>query len=102
MEQPAFRQVRVSNELRKRGIFVSPSDVRSVWLRHNLASFKKHLLALESHVAQTSDVLTDAQVQALERFHKTILQEFYQVAFRRKVCSSVEELQVDLDSWLAY
>lgn len=35
-----------------------------------------------------------------ERFHKTILQEFYQVAFRRKIYRSIEELQVDLDDWL--
>jgi hypothetical protein len=31
LEHPAFGQLRVSNELRKRGIFVSPSGVRSVW-----------------------------------------------------------------------
>ena len=37
-----------------------------------------------------------------ERFHKTILQEFYQPALRRKIYSSVEELQVDLDEWLNY
>jgi transposase InsO family protein len=35
-----------------------------------------------------------------ERFHKTILQEFYQVAFRRKIYRSIEELQHDLDDWL--
>lgn len=35
-----------------------------------------------------------------ERFHKTILNEFYQVAFRRKVYSSLDELQTDLDQWL--
>jgi transposase InsO family protein len=230
LEQPAFGQVRVSNELRKRGIFVSASGVRSVWLRHNLESFKKRLSALESYVAQTGKVLTEAQVQALERkqeddvaygeietahpgylgsqdtfyvgtlkgvgriyqqtfvdtyskwataklyttktpitaadllndrvlpffaeqgmgmiriltdrgteycgkpethdyqlylalneiehsktkvrhpqtngicerFHKTILQEFYQVTFRRKIYQSIEELQADLDCWLAY
>lgn len=33
---PAYGQVRASNELRKQGIFVSPSGVRSIWLRHNL------------------------------------------------------------------
>ncbi len=230
LEQPAFGQVRVSNELRKRGVFVSASGVRSVWLRHNLESFKKRLSALENHVAQTGEVLTEAQVQALERkqeddvaygeietahpgylgsqdtfyvgtlkgvgriyqqtfvdtyskwaaaklyttktpitaadllndkvlpffaeqgmgmiriltdrgteycgkpethdyqlylalneiehtktkvrhpqtngicerFHKTILQEFYQVTFRRKIYHSVGELQTDLDEWLAY
>lgn len=230
LEQPAFGQVRVSNELRKRGIFVSPSGVRSVWLRRNLESFKKRLLSLERYVSETGDVLTEAQVQALERkreddvahgeietshpgylgsqdtfyvgtikgvgriyqqtfvdtyskwtaaklyttktpitaadllndrvlpffeeqgmgviriltdrgteycgkpethdyqlylalndiehtktqvrhpqtngicerFHKTILQEFYQVTFRRKIYRSIEELQIDLDDWLAY
>lgn len=230
IEQPAFGQLRVSNELRKRGIFISPSGVRSVWLRHGLESFKRRLAALERHVAQTGEVLTEAQVCALEkkqdddvahgeietahpgylgsqdtfyvgtikgvgriyqqtfvdtyskwaaaklyttktpitaadllndqvlpffadqgmgliriltdrgteycgkpethdyqlylalneiehtrtkanhpqtngiceRFHKTILQEFYQVAFRRKIYRSVEELQLDLDDWLHY
>jgi transposase InsO family protein len=230
IEQPAFGQLRVSNELRKRGIFISPSGVRSVWLRRDLESFKKRLSALERHVAETGEVLTEAQVCALEkkqdddvahgeietahpgylgsqdtfyvgtikgvgriyqqtfvdtyskwaaaklyttktpitaadllndqvlpffaeqgmglirvltdrgteycgkpethdyqlylalneiehtrtkanhpqtngiceRFHKTILQEFYQVAFRRKIYRSIEELQLDLDDWLHY
>jgi len=230
LEQPAFGQVRVSNELRKRGVFVSPSGVRSVWLRRDLESFKKRLIALENHVAATGEVLTEAQVVALERkqdddaahgeietahpgylgsqdtfyvgtlkgvgrvyqqtfvdtyskwaaaklytaktpitsadllndrvlpffaeqgmgvirmltdrgtefcgkveshdyqlylalndiehtktkvmhpqtngicerFHKTILQEFYQVTFRRKIYRSIEELQSDLDEWLKY
>jgi transposase InsO family protein len=230
LEQPAFGQVRVSNELRKRGVFVSPSGVRSVWLRRDLESFKKRLVALEKHVAATGEVLTEAQVVALERkqdddaahgeietahpgylgsqdtfyvgtlkgvgrvyqqtfvdtyskwaaaklyttktpitsadllndrvlpffaeqgmgviriltdrgtefcgkakshdyqlylalndiehtktkvmhpqtngicerFHKTILQEFYQVTFRRKIYRSIEELQSDLDEWLKY
>ena len=230
LEQPAFGQVRVSNELRKRGVFVSPSGVRSVWLRRDLESFKKRLVALEKHIAATGEVLTEAQVVALERkqdddaahgeietahpgylgsqdtfyvgtlkgvgrvyqqtfvdtyskwaaaklyttktpitsadllndrvlpffaeqgmgviriltdrgtefcgkaeshdyqlylalndieqtktkvmhpqtngicerFHKTILQEFYQVTFRRKIYRSIEELQSDLDEWLKY
>lgn len=37
-----------------------------------------------------------------ERFHKTILQEFYQITFRKKLYSSLEELQKDLDEWLDY
>lgn len=230
IEQPAHGQVRVSNELRKRSTFVSPSGVRSIWLRHQLANFKQRLNALEKHVAATGAVLTEAQVTALEkkrdddvacgeietahpgylgsqdtfyvgtmkgvgriyqqtfvdtyskvafaklyptktpimsadllndrvlpffaehdipmlriltdrgteycgkleqhdyqlylamndiehtrtkaaspqtngiceRFHKTILQEFYQVAFRKKIYRSIEELQIDLDEWLAY
>jgi hypothetical protein len=35
-----------------------------------------------------------------ERFHKTLLQEFYQVAFRKKIYHSLDELEADLDAWL--
>lgn len=229
IEQPAYGQTRASNELRKQGIFVSPSGVRSIWLRHDLASFKQRLTALERQVAEKGIALTEAQVIALEkkqdddlahgeietahpgylgsqdtfyvgtikgvgriyqqtfvdtyskvafaklyttktpitaadllndrvlpffaeqgmgilriltdrgteycgkaethdyqlylalndiehtktkarhpqtngiceRFHKTILQEFYQVAFRRKIYSALGELQADLDHWIA-
>ena len=227
---PAHGQVRVSNELRKAGVFVSPSGVRSVWLRHALENFKNRLKALETKVAKDGIILTEAQVQALERkklddeacgeietvhpgylgsqdtfyvgtlkgvgriyqqtyvdtyckvaqcklyttktpitaadllndralpfyeqhsmpvrrvltdrgteycgnlerhdyqlylavneiehtrtrvkspqtngicerFHKTVLQEFYQVTFRKKIYASIAELQTDLDSWLDY
>src|SRR5262249_3025327 len=36
----------------------------------------------------------------VERFHRTVLNEFYRVAFRRKIYASIEELQRDLDLWL--
>ena len=64
---PAHGQHRTSNELRKQGIFVSGSGVRSVWLRHQLANFKDRLKALEAKVANEGIILTDAQVAALER-----------------------------------
>ena len=35
-----------------------------------------------------------------ERFHKTVLQEFYQVAFPKKLCDSIDALQTDPDEWL--
>ena len=225
---PAYSQAHTSNELRKLGVFVSPSGVRSIWLRHDLANCKNRLKALEAKVAEEGVLLTEAQVQALEkkklddeacgeietshpgylgsqdtfyvgtlkgvgrvyqqtyvdiyckvahaklyttktpitaadllndrvlpfneehdlpvlriltdrgteycgrvhkhdfqlflaindidhtktkvkspqtngiceRFHKTILQEFYQITFRKKVYQSIEELQADLDEWL--
>ena len=37
-----------------------------------------------------------------ERFHKTILQEFYQIAFRKKIFTTLDELQSDLDEWIKY
>ena len=230
IDYPAHGQVRTSNELRKQGVFVSASGVRSIWLRHDLENFKKRLKALEEKVANEGIILTDTQVAALEkkkqddeacgeietahpgylgsqdtfyvgnlkgvgriyqqtfvdtyskvafaklyttktpitaadmlndkvlpyfeqhelpmlriltdrgteycgkvehhdyqlylaindiehtktkamspqtngiceRFHKTILQEFYQVTFRKKLYSSMEELQNDLDEWMVY
>ena len=67
IEYPAYGQHRTSNELRKKGVFVSGSGVRSVWLRHNLENFKKRLKALEEKVANDGIILSDAQVAALEK-----------------------------------
>ena len=64
---PAHGQHRTSNELRKLGVFVSGSGVRSIWLRHNLENFKKRLKALEEKVANEGIILSDAQVTALEK-----------------------------------
>lgn len=67
LDEPAHGQARTSNELRKLGVFISPSGVRSVWLRHGLANFKNRLKNLEEKVAAKDIILTESQVQALER-----------------------------------
>jgi transposase InsO family protein len=66
-DMPAYGQLRASNELKKKGIFVSPGGVRSIWLRHELETFRKRLKSLETKVAQDNLILTEEQLRAFEK-----------------------------------
>jgi hypothetical protein len=68
IENPAYGQVRVANELTKRGQFISPTGVRSVWVRNDLQTFAQRLKALEVRLEQNQGmVLTEQQVRAMEK-----------------------------------
>jgi hypothetical protein len=49
LEQQAYGQTRVSNELKKRAISVSPAGVRTIWVRRDLQTFELRLKALSSY-----------------------------------------------------
>jgi len=64
---PAHGQRRVSNELSKLGILISPSGVRSIWAKHGLSQLEDRLKAMKNKVAEQGLTLSDAQAAALEK-----------------------------------
>jgi hypothetical protein len=64
---PGFGQLRVSNELKKIGVHVSPGGVRAVWIRNQLETFQKRLKTLEAKIVAEDLLLTESQAQSLEK-----------------------------------
>ena len=71
IEYPAYGQLRVSNELKKEGILISPGGVRSIWLRNNIETMNKRLAKLEEKMAKENLILTEAQLIAMEKKKET-------------------------------
>jgi Integrase core domain len=46
------------------------------------------------------DTFYVGNMKGVERLHKTMLNEFYRIAFRKKLYISIRELQDDLDLWI--
>ena len=72
-EYPSYGQVRIKNELAKKGMKISPCGVRCVWLRYNLETIKKRLKYVEEKMAEKGGVLTKSQLEAMERFKQSRL-----------------------------
>ena len=59
IEGPAWGQAPMANELKKRGMTISPAGVRCVWLRHDLENIKKGLKTLAAKSLHESLILTE-------------------------------------------
>ena len=57
-------------------------------------------MAVEDIVHTRTKVKSPQTNGICERFHKTVLNEFYRVAFRKKIYKTLDDLQADLDAWL--
>ncbi len=67
VDEPAWGQPRVANELAKERSSISPAGVRTVWLRYDPQTLKLRLKALESKVAEVGQIRTESQDVAVKK-----------------------------------
>ena len=65
-----------------------------------LAVSNVSLLAESGKVCEGLCVAASLGSGICKRFHRTVLDEFYRVAFRKKIYRTIDELQTDLDVWI--
>jgi len=68
LEQPTYGCIRLSDELRLKGVQVSSTCVRNIWARHNILTKHDRLLKLEESVRGKKIDLSQEQIRLLERF----------------------------------
>ena len=68
LEKPTYGPQRIANELRLMEIDISPTGVRGVLQRHNLETRYKRLMRLEEHAREETVILSERQVELLEKF----------------------------------
>jgi transposase InsO family protein len=67
LDFPTHGAQRVANELRLQDINISSGGVRGVWLRNDLETRHKRLMRLEREAQQDDFVLSEKQIELLER-----------------------------------
>lgn len=68
--------------------------------RSKSTGVRSHQLGPKDASHKTTACRGSCSILSRERLHKTVLNEFYRVAFRKRLYRALEELQADLDAWL--
>src|ERR1700733_12307003 len=76
------------------------SDSAQESQKRHFSKIRPHVLALEDIDHSRTKTKSPQTNGIVERFHKTVLDEFYRLAFRKKIYGSIADLQVDLDRWV--
>src|SRR6201981_322614 len=75
--------------------------LQSLGLERYVPAFRDNEIDWDALPKLSAEDLKDLGVVGIcERFHCTVLDEFYRVAFRKRIYRTIDELQADLDAWL--
>jgi len=74
-EQPATGQKAIAEKISAEGLKISPNGVRSVWLRYEMETRQKRLLALKAKADQGDIRITGKQLQAIQVIMQRLVDE---------------------------